>query len=121
MAGIFDFGWQRTPAEWMTLVAWVFVGLKLIAAAIQAVILRHDYSERPDTVLFRIVYAVGKVTPSLFASSLCVASALDGDWATAREYGLLALGFAVLALTVVRLRQQGKFFGLAHLISKRRA
>lgn len=120
MTGLFSSLWQRTPAEWMTCVAWLFVAAKLIATAFQAVLLRHDYRNRPDTVLFRVMYVAGKVTPSLAAASLAIAYALDGDRSSALKYGALAIGVAILAFVVVRLRQQGKFYGVAHLISKRR-
>ena len=121
MTGLFDFDWHRTASEWMIFLAWFFVAAKLIATAFQAVLLRHDYRERPDTLLFRVMYVAGKVTPSLAAASLGIASALDGNWRDAWVYGAFAVGTAVFALVMVRLRQQGKFYGIAHLFSKRQA
>ena len=58
-------------SRYALLAGFVFAGLKLIATILQILFAKGDYRRLPDTVVFRTVYIVGKVTPALAAASFC--------------------------------------------------
>lgn len=110
---------SSSPASRVLLLGLMFVALKLAATALQIVMMRGDYRHTPKTPFFRAVYMAGKVTPSLAAACVCVSAILRRDWFSSWFFGLLAIGITSLALYVVRLRKQGRFFGLLDAASKR--
>ena len=110
----------RTIAGYAFLAGLTFVALKLIAAILQIRLARGDYRRYPDTVLFRTVYMVGKVTPALAAASLCASAILQHDQRHGWIYGLLAVFAASLAAFVIHLRLQGGFFGVLDVLSRKR-
>ena len=99
--------------------AWMFVLLKVASTIVQLRLFGGDYRRKPQGTLFRTVYLIGKATPSLVSAAFCVESAARYDWLRTWAFGLLAILIAIVAAYVVRLRQQGRFFGLLDLISKR--
>lgn len=110
---------SSSPAGRVLLLGLIFVALKLAATALQIVMMRGDYRQMPTTAFFQAVYIAGKVTPSLAAACVCVWAILRRDWFSSWFFGLLAIGISFLAVYVVRLRKQGKFFGLLDAASKR--
>ena len=103
---------DHSPAGRMVLLGLVFVALKLLAFTLQVALSKGEYRHLPRTTFFRGVYVTGKVTPALAAAALCGAALLRHDRANTWLFALLALGLTFLAVYVVRLRKQGKFFGL---------
>jgi hypothetical protein len=108
-------------SRYALLAGFVFAGLKLIATILQILFAKGDYRRLPDTVVFRTVYIVGKVTPALAAASFCALAMMRHDREHSWVYGILAVFAALLAVFVVRLRRQGRFFGgLDMLLNRRR-
>ena len=103
----------------MLLLALFFVLVKLTATVLQVALVRESHRELPQTVLFRAAYVAGKVTPSLATACVSVAAFLKREWVLGGILGLLAVGISFFALHVVRLRRQGKFFGLLDATPKR--
>jgi Kef-type K+ transport system membrane component KefB len=108
-----------TAAGYAFLAGLLFIVLKLIAAILQIRLAGGNYRRFPDTALFRTVYIVGKVTPALAALSLCVSSILKHDQRHSWMYGLVAVFAASLAAFVVYLREQGRFFGMLDMLSRK--
>jgi Ca2+/Na+ antiporter len=98
----------------------VFLVLKLLAATIQIAMMRGNYRDAPKTSFYQLVYVTGKVTPFLAAASAFVSALLLHDSRLSWFFGCFAIFVAVLALYVVRLRRQRKFFGLLDLFSSKR-
>ena len=109
----------HTVAGYALLAGLLSVALKLIAAVFQISLARGDYRRYPDTVLFRTVYIVGKVTPALAAASLCVSAILQHDPRHGWIFGLVAVFSASLAAFVVQLRRQGRFFGVFDMLTRK--
>jgi hypothetical protein len=108
-------------SRYALLAGFVFAGLKLIATILQILFAKGDYRRLPDTVVFRTVYIVGKVTPALAAASFCALAMMRHDREHSWVYGILAVFAALLAVFVVRLRRRGRFFGgLDMLLNRRR-
>jgi hypothetical protein len=97
----------------------IFVGLKLMATVVQVLLARGDYRRYPDTALFRRIYIAGKVTPALAAASLCVSAIFEHNPERSWIYGLLAVSSSLLAVFVVRLRKEGRFFGVLDLFASK--
>lgn len=98
----------------------VCIVLKLVAAVVQIALARGNYRTYPDTSFFRVVYIIGKVTPAMAALFLFVFAVLGHDRKHSWEYGGAAIFAALLAAWVVRLRKQGRFFGVLDAVSHRR-
>jgi hypothetical protein len=103
------------------LVALTFVLLKLIATVIQVVMLRGDYRNMPKTFFYRSVYITGKVTPAFGATFAFIAAILQHNRAYSWFFGSYAIFVAFLAIYAVRLRKQGRFFGVLDMFSKRQS
>jgi hypothetical protein len=101
------------------LVAITFVLLKLIATVIQVMMLRGDYRHMPKTLFYRSVYITGKVTPAFAAGFAFLAALLQHNRAYSWFFGSFAIFATFLAIYVIRLRKQGRFFGILDLFSKR--
>lgn len=102
------------------LAALVLAFLKVASAVIQFSLMRGDYRTTPKTGFFRAVYFTGKVTPSLALACVCVTAILQHNGARSWLYGALAVLVALLALFVVQLRRQGRFFGLLDMLTRKR-
>jgi hypothetical protein len=98
----------------------VLVVLKLLAAAIQIAMMRGNYRDPPKTSFYRLVFVTGKVTPFLAAACAFVSALLLHDSRHSWLYGCFAIFAAALALYVVRLRRQRRFFGVLDLFSSKR-
>ena len=97
-----------------------FAALKLFATALQTMLLPGGNTRRlPRTALFRATYLAGKSTPALAAGCVGIAGVLWHNTFMTWFFGLLAGTLALFALYVVRLRKQGRFFGLLEGMSKR--
>lgn len=94
--------------------------LKVISTGLQTKMMRGDYRNSPNTVFFQMVYVTGKITPFLAATSAFICAMLEHDRAYSWFFGVFAAFIALLALYVVRLRKQGRFYGVLDLISKKR-
>lgn len=92
-------------------------GVKVASAVIQARLMRGDYRNTPDTILFRTIYLTGKITPTLASFCGFVSAYLLHDRLHAWFFGGFTVFGALLALYVVALRKQGRFFGVANLLS----
>ena len=97
--------------------ALVFAALKMIVAAMQIAMMKGNYKDAPQTLLFRIVYAAGKITPVLMVLCAFVSAVLQHQRGMSWFYGGFAVFVAVLAWFVVRLRKQGKFFGVLDVVT----
>jgi len=109
----------NSPAGHFWLAALVFVAVKILATIVQLAMARGQYREPPKTPLFRAVYWTGKLTPAVAAACLCAAEILLHDKGRAWADGSLSAGALLLAIYVVRLRKQGRFFGALELFSRR--
>jgi hypothetical protein len=110
----------NSPAGHFWLTALVFVAAKVIATVVQLAMSRGEYRELPQTSLFRAVYWTGKLTPALAAACFCAAEILLHDAGRAWADAGLSIVALLLAVYVVRLRKQGRFFGgLEALLRKR--
>ena len=102
---------SNTPAGYFTLAALILIALKLSAAAIQIWIQRNDFRRAHTSTLFRVAYVTGKSAPALAAACACAAAILAGKRTESYLYGGLAIASALLAVYVVHLRKQGRFYG----------
>jgi hypothetical protein len=109
----------QSGAESLFSAGCLFIVLKLAAMVTHVSLSRGDYRSQPDTVLFRVAYIAGKVTPGLAAACFCMSALLEHDQKHTWEYGAAALFAAFLAVLVVQLRKRGRFFGVLDLMSKR--
>jgi hypothetical protein len=109
-----------TPSGDFLFVALVFAVLKLISTVIQVVLMRGNFRNVPTTRLFKTVYVAGKVTPVLALACAFISAVLLHDGAQSWLFGCLSLFVALLAIYVVRLRRQGRFFGVLDLLSSKR-
>jgi hypothetical protein len=109
-----------TPSGDFLFAALVFAVLKLISTVIQIVLMRGNYRIVPATRLFKTVYLAGKVTPALALACAFVSAMLLHDGVRSWLFGCLGLFVALLAIYVVRLRRQGRFFGVLDLLSSKR-
>lgn len=100
-------------------IGFLFVAIKLASAVIQNVLSRGNYRNHPTTWTFRMAYVAGKATPAFAAACFCLGAFFRHDRKDALEYGMLAVGVAILAIIVVRLRNHGRFFGVFGIFSKR--
>jgi hypothetical protein len=98
----------------------VFLALKLLAAAIQIAMMGGNYRDAPKTSFYLLVYLTGKVTPFLAVACAFVSALLLHDSLLSWLFGCYAIFVALLALYVVRLRRQRRFFGLLDLFSSKR-
>lgn len=108
-----------TASEAWKTAAWVFVGVKLLAFVAQMRMMRGEYRVMPEGMLFRAVYVAGKVSPVLVAGCYAVSAWMAGQVAGAVGLGVVTVAVALLSFSVVRLRQQGRFFGLADVVKGR--
>ncbi len=60
--------------------ALTFALLKLLATALQVVLLQGNSRQIPPTPFFRTLYVTGKATPALAVASVSLAAFLDRDW-----------------------------------------
>jgi hypothetical protein len=109
-----------TPSGDFLFAAFVFVVLKLISTVTQIVLMRGNYRDVPATRLFKTVYVAGKITPVLAMICTFISALLLHDGVRSRLFGGLSLFVALLAIYVVRLRRQGRFFGVLDLLSSKR-
>jgi hypothetical protein len=97
---------------------YALIGLKLLATVAQFAWMRGNYRKVPQSIAFRVIYVTGKVTPALAVTCGFVYSVLRHDVAHGWFYGCFALFAAWSAWYVVRLRKQGRFYGLADVFSR---
>jgi len=109
----------NSPAGHFWLAALLFVAVKIIATLVQLAMARGEHREPPKTPLFRAIYWTGKLTPALAAACFCAAEILLHDAGRAWADGSLSAVALLLAIYVVRLRKQGRFFGVIELFSRR--
>lgn len=95
----------------------VLVALKLLSALVQARLMRGNYRDMPDMTLFRLIYIIGKVTPALASFCAFVSAYLLHDRFHSWFFGCFTICAALLAIYVVLLRRQKRFFGVADLMS----
>lgn len=98
----------------------ILIALKLVSTVVQVALMRGDYRNAPTTAFFRAVYVTGKVTPFLAVACVCVAAVLQHHRAGGWFYGAFAVFIAALAMIVVQLRKQGRFFGVLDLVKRKR-
>jgi hypothetical protein len=116
-----DLAFTGTTAGNFLFATQVLAGVKLASAFVQARLMRGNYKQLPDGRFFRMVYIIGKTTPAL-ASGCAFASALAlHDHFYAWIFGAFTIFVACLAIGVVSLRKRGRFFGVADVLSARRA
>jgi len=94
-----------------------FAGLKLLAALVQIRLMRADWHQMPDTTLFRLVYVTGKAAPAIACLCGLVSALLLHDRFYVWFFGGFGSFIALLAVYVVRLRSQGRFFGAIDFLS----
>jgi xanthine/uracil permease len=103
---------------WMA--ALILISLKLISTIVQITLMRGDYRNSPNSLFFRTVYFTGKITPFLAVACTCLTAILLHNRAGIWFYGVFAVFIGLLALYVVRLRRQGRFFGALDWVSRKR-
>ncbi len=108
-----------TMAGNFLLAALVLAGVKLAAAIAQVAMMRGRYRAMPKGAWFRAVYMAGKVTPALAAVCAFVSAMLLHSRSNSWFFGCFAGFVTALAVCVVRLRKQGKFFGVLEMFSSR--
>ena len=116
----FQLALSHSPSGRFLLVALILLCMKLAATVLQVVLTGRDQTVQPKTRFFRLVYVTGKVTPALGGACAFASALLLKDHLRSWIYGVDTIAVALLAMYVVRLRKQNRFFGLMHLLTSKR-